>query len=83
MSQETRTKNIEGNMIKKLQEADDVWKEVIQWVAEGKVPKLLKVRGKIQEVLTVRQLFNPMLFVIHNGVLCYNRHSDPAKRYDV
>ena len=22
-------------MLKKLQEADDVWKEVIQWVAEG------------------------------------------------
>ena len=32
-------------------------KEVIQWVAEDKVPKLLEVRGKVQEILTVKQLF--------------------------
>ena len=41
-----------------------------------------EVRGKIQEVIYVRQIFNPTLFVIHNGILCYNRHTDPAKPYD-
>ena len=32
-------------------------------------------------MLTVRQIFNPMLFEIHNGVLCYNRHTDADKPY--
>ena len=27
---------IEGNMLRKLQEADDVIKEIIQWIVEGK-----------------------------------------------
>ena len=30
----------------------------------------------------MRQIFNPALFVMHNGILCYNRHTDPAKPYD-
>ena len=82
MSTETRHEIVEGNELRKLQEADEVWKEVIKWVIEGEVPKLSEVRGKVQEVLTLRQLFNPVLFVIHNGVLCYNRHTDPTKPYD-
>ena len=44
--------------------------------------KLQEVRGRIQEEISVRQIFNPTLFVMHNGILCYNRHSDPAKPYD-
>ena len=55
---------------------------MIKWVLDGKVSKLLEVRGKVQEVLTLRQLFNPLLFVMHNAVLCYNRHTDPAKPFD-
>ena len=82
MSEETRHEIIEGNELRKLQEVDEVWKEVIQWVTDGEVPKLSEVRGKVQEVLTLRQLFNPLLFVIHNGILCYNRHTDPTKPYD-
>ena len=27
----------------------------------------------------MRQIFNPTLFVMHNGILSYNRHTDPAK----
>ena len=42
-------------------------KEVIKWVMEGRTPKLSEVQGKVQEVRQL--LFNPMLFVIHNGVL--------------
>ena len=30
----------------------------------------------------MRQIFNPALFVLHNGILFYNRHTDPAKSYD-
>ena len=55
---------------------------MIKWIQSGKVPKMQKVRGGIQEVLSVRQIFNPTLFVIHNGILCYNRHTDPAKPCD-
>ena len=27
----------------------------------------------------MRQIFNPTLFVMHNGILSYNRPTDPAK----
>ena len=40
------------------------------------------MRGVIHEVLSLRQIFNPTLFVMHNGILSYNRHRDPAKPYD-
>ena len=55
---------------------------MIKWVLDGKAPKLAEVRGKVQEVLTVRQLFNPVLIMLNNGVLCYNRHTDPTRTYD-
>ena len=74
MSQETRHEIIEGKKIKKLQEADEVRREVIQWVLEGKASQMQELRGKVQKVRTVRQLFNPMVFVMHDGVLCYNKH---------
>ena len=82
MSPETRYEIIEGNELRKLQERDEVWKEVIKWILEDKAPKMQELRRSVQEVLSVRQIFNPMLFVIHNGVLCYNRHTDPTKPYD-
>ena len=82
MTQETRYEILEGNKLRKLQESDEVWSEVIKWVLAGKAPKMIDLRGKIQEVLSVIQIFNPMLFVIHNGVLCYNRHTDPTKPYN-
>ena len=69
-------------MLRKLQEEDEVWKEVIKWIVDGKVPKMQEVRGGIQESISVRQIFNPTLFVMHNGILCYNRHTDIAKAYD-
>ena len=55
---------------------------MIKWIINGKVPKMQEVRGGIQEVISVRQIFNPTLFVMHYGILCYNRHTDPAKPYD-
>ena len=81
MSPETGHEILDGNESRKLQETNEVWKEVIKLILEGRTPKLLEVRGLIQEVLTVRQIFNPMLFEIHNGVLCYNRHTDADKPY--
>ena len=56
MSQKTRHQIIEGNELKKLHEADEVWEEVLQWVLAGKAPQMQEYRGKVQEVLTVRQL---------------------------
>ena len=82
LSDETRFEIMEGNVLRKLQEEDEVWKEVIRWIIDGKVPKMQEVRGRIQEVISVRQIFNPTLFVLHNGILCYNSHTDPAKPYD-
>ena len=82
LSDETKYKIMEGNVMRKLQEEDEVWKEVIKWIIDGKVPKMQEVRGRIQEVISVRQIFNPTLFVLHNGILCYNSHTDPAKPYD-
>ena len=73
---------MEGNVLRKLKEEDEVWKEVIKWIIDGKVPKMQEVRGKIQEVISEKQIFNPTLFVLHNGILCYNGHTDPAKPYD-
>ena len=55
MSQETTHEIIEGNDLPKLQEADEVWREVIQWVTEGRVPKSSEVSGTVQKALTVRQ----------------------------
>ena len=78
ISQETRHEIIKGNELKKLQEADEVWKGVIQWVLEGKASQMQELRGKVQEVLAVRKLINPILLVMHNGVLCYNKHLDPT-----
>ena len=72
LSEVTRFEIVEGNELRKLQEEDEVWQEVIKWVLSGKVPKMQEVRGGIQEVLSVRQIFNPTLFVIHNGIICYN-----------
>ena len=82
MTPETRYEIMEGNELRKLQESDKVWSEVIKWVLVGSAPKMMDLRGKVQEVVSVRQIFNPMLFVIHDGVLCYNRHTDPTKPYN-
>ena len=40
-----------------------------KWIINGKVPKMQEVRGGIQEVISVRQIFNPTLFILHNGIL--------------
>ena len=81
LSEGTRFEIVEGNELRKLQEEDEVWQEVIKWVMSGQVPKMQEVRGGIQEILSVRQIFNPTLFVIHNGILCYNRHTDPQPNH--
>ena len=81
LSDATKFEIIEGNELQRLQE-DEVWKEVIKWIREATIPKMQEVRGGIQEVLSVRQIFNPTLFMMHKGILCYNRHTDPAKPYD-
>ena len=57
LSNETRCEVMEGNVLRKLQEEDEVWKEVIKWIVDGRVPKMQEVRGGIQEVISVRQIF--------------------------
>ena len=71
---------MEGNVLRKLQKKDEVWKEVIKWIIDGKVPKMQEVRGGIQEVISVRQIFNSTLFVIFQTFQCFKLpnqiHSD-------
>ena len=38
-SLETRHRIIKCNKLRKLRETDEVWKEAIKWITEGKVPK--------------------------------------------
>jgi len=45
LSEGTRFEIIEGNELRKLQEEDEVWQEVIKWILSGKVPKMQEVRG--------------------------------------
>ena len=59
LSNETRFEIMEGYMLGKLQEEDEVWKEVIKWIVDGKVPKMQEVSGEIQELISMRQIFNP------------------------
>ena len=66
-----------GNNLKKLQEADKVLKEFIQRVVEGKDPHRQELRGKVQDVMNMRQILNPILLAI-NVMLCYNKHTDPT-----
>ena len=42
----------------------------------------MELRGKVKGVLMVRQIFDPMLLVMHNGILSYKRHMDPTKQFD-
>ena len=35
LSNETRYEVMEGNVLRKLQEEDEVWKEVIKWIVDG------------------------------------------------
>ena len=59
-----------------------IWLAGIKRIVDGKVPKMQEVKGGIQELISVRQIFKPTLFVMHNGILCYNHHTDPAKPCD-
>ena len=51
-----------------------------KWIIDGKVPKMQEVRGGIQEVISVRQIFNSTLFVIFQTFQCFKLpnqiHSD-------
>ena len=47
MSPEIRYEVIEGNKLRKLQDSDKVWSEVIKWTLVGKAPKMLELRGKV------------------------------------
>ena len=69
LSTETRYEIMDGNVLRKLLEEDEVWKEVIKWIVDGKVPKMKEVRGGIQEVISGRQIFNPTLFVMGSCVI--------------
>ena len=40
---------------------------MIKWIVDGRVPKMQEVRGGIQEVKSVRQIFNPTLFTFTIG----------------
>ena len=49
LSNETRYGVMEGNVLRKLQEEDEVLKEMIKWIVDGRVPKMQEVREKYRK----------------------------------
>ena len=43
---------------------------------------MCEFRGKVQSVIHMKQIFNPMLVVMNDWVLCYNKYKDPTKPYN-
>ena len=62
--------------VRRKQETDPVWKEVLEWLEKGEGPSLRELRGKKQEVLVARSLFSPELFQICNNMLVFQRNTD-------
>ena len=58
------------------QPKDEVWSEVIKWVAKGHVPDKSEVRGKSREILVARSQFDPTLFKMRDGVLMYTKSAN-------
>ena len=50
--------------VRRKQETDPVWKEVLKWVEKGEGPSFRELRGKEQEMLVACSLFSPELFQI-------------------
>ena len=61
--------------VRRKQETDPVWKEVLEWVEKGEGPSLRELRGKEQEVLVARSLISAELFQIRNNMLVFLRNT--------
>ena len=55
------------------QSKDKVWREVISWVEQGRVPEKKETRGKAREVLVASSMFDPEVFKMKDGVLMFTR----------
>ena len=44
------------------QAKDEVWREVISWVEQVRVPGKAETRGKAREVLVAHSMFDPEVF---------------------
>ena len=55
------------------QAKDKVWREVISWVEQGRVPEKKETRGKAREVLVASSMFDPEVFKMKDGVLMFTR----------
>ena len=52
---------------------DKVWREVISWVEQGRVPEKSETRGKAREVLVAHSMLNPKVFKMKDGALMFTK----------
>ena len=41
-----------------------------------------ELRGKVLDMMNMRQIFNPTLFVMNDATISYNKHTDPTKPFN-
>jgi len=41
-----------------------------------------ELRGKVLDMMNMRQILNPTLFVMNDASISYNKHTDPTKPYN-
>ena len=49
------------------QAKDEVWREEISWVEQGRVLEKAETRGKAREVLVTCSMFDPAVFKMRDG----------------
>ena len=41
-----------------------------------------ELRGKVLDMMNMRQIFNPKMFVMNDATISYKKHTDPTKAYN-
>ena len=66
---------IQCSMIEVAEEQakNKVWREVISWIEQGRVPEKKETRGKAREVYLACSMFDPQVLKMNNGVLMFTK----------
>ena len=67
--------HVQGSMIEVAEEQakEKVWREVVSWVEQGRIPEKKETRGKTREVLVAPSMFDPEVFKMKDGVLMFTK----------
>ena len=55
------------------QTKEEVWREVISWVEQGRLPEKAEIRDKAREVSMACSMFEPEVFKMRDGVLIFTK----------